>query len=183
MKPTLGALDVLTIINKNMIKYKKSWSNISRGFIVDKMGEWLGHRIGKSYLSDIKGKLVREGYLKFWQTPRYNSDNTYAGSESRCQFTMKAIRMMTAHGIRVSKCAWETAKKYWRQGKKKMLNAYETAWEEARKAYNPNNERPSDWQIQGPKIGAQTPDPKKNPFTNPNARRRPGIKGPIPDPA
>lgn len=105
------------LANKNMKYNKRSWFNFSRGHECLWIGQWFKRTIGKSWLDDNRGDLKENKWFDAWQTPRHASDGTWAGSESRRQFTSKLCKYLYSRGVIVYRKATQASRKAWRPEK------------------------------------------------------------------
>lgn len=172
--------DVLLLANKNMKYNKRSWYNYGRDFECEKLREWFKRDIKKDWLSDNRGILKQNKFVKAWQRGRFNENGAYAGSESRRQFAWVACLYLYSRGIMVCREAYAAAKRRWREPTKPKPIRKETSagQEEARAA-----EKDKAWtdQKKAWKDREKTQvRSKENPFLDPEFRKRKGFKTPLP---
>jgi len=149
--------DMLCLENKLMTYGKRTWIRHSRHRECELLRQFYRRFLGKSWLDDNRGALKRNGYHRVWQTGIQGEHGKYEGSESRRQFTYKACRALSSHGIKVFGKIWQSLKP------------------KARRPGLKATQPPGDPAMEGP----SPQKPAENPFEDPNFREKHGLK-PIP---
>jgi len=104
-------LDILCLENKLMIYGNRTWLRHSRDRECELLNQWYKRAIGKSWLSDNRGALKRNGYHRAWQHGLKANTGKFEGSESRRQLTLKAVSALSSRGIKVFRKVWHAVKK------------------------------------------------------------------------
>jgi len=104
-------LDILCLENRLMIKEERTWIRTSRHKECQLLNQFYKRVIGKSWLSDNRGALKRDGYHRAWQSGLRGNTGKFEGSESRRQLTLKACSALYSRGIRVLDKVWHAVKK------------------------------------------------------------------------
>ena len=104
-------LDILCLENLLMRKGERTWVRTSRHKECQLLGQWYKRVIGKSWLSDNRGALKRNGYHRAWQSGLRGNTGKFEGSESRRQLTLKACSALSGRGIKVFRKVWHAVKK------------------------------------------------------------------------
>jgi len=103
--------DMLCLENKLMHLGNRTWIRHSRPKELKLLYKDFKRRIGTSWLDDNRGALKRNGYHRAWQSARHDKRGRLNGTESRRQFTIKAVLALNSRGVRVSHQIWHALKK------------------------------------------------------------------------
>lgn len=104
---------ILILVNKNMTRYKRTWTNFPRRLIQKQLREFYNIDVSISWIADCIGLMYKHGWLYHWQTPRRARGGTYNGSESRKQFPWKSVCYLRTRGIKIYQAVVDLGKRSW----------------------------------------------------------------------